>query len=69
MRSFSVRIETYGGVEISNACKDACALAKFADQTLEFTFNGVTCTAKPDSTPQEVAENWNKEFFKDSKHE
>ena len=67
MKSFSVRIETYGGVQISNACKDACALAKFADQTLEFTFNGVTCTAKPDSNPKDIAEKWHQDFCKNSK--
>lgn len=58
MSNFYLKLETYGGVEIDNCCKEACELATKLELTIDFEFNGVTCQAYPNTNWEDLSLNY-----------
>ena len=55
MKSFySINLDVQMGAVIGNVIEDAIAIAKFTNDTVSFTFNGVNLRVLPDSDPADI---------------
>lgn len=57
----TIQFEPLAGTHIGHACKEAVALAINKQAHVSFSFNGVSLTATPESTPHGLLKEWETE--------
>lgn len=58
MSHLYLRLESYGGTTIDDACKQAVEVAKRTGVHVWFTFNGVDVLARDDDSPEKISQAW-----------
>lgn len=64
MNSFQLKLEAFGGADISDCAREACRLAGRLGVVVMFDFNGVSCMACPGDDPTALANAFHKELAK-----
>lgn len=62
MKIITLKVEVLGGTNIHAACEQAVNIAKQNQVPVEFDFNDILLTAKPDSDPESIAKFFGEEY-------
>ena len=68
LRSITLKVDLFAGVDIRNASCDLCELANRVGVLVEAEFNGVKLWARPDDNPLKLAEAFHLELISGKTH-
>ena len=60
--TLQLKVEAFAGSDIDSVCEDAIRLADRLQIVVIFSFNGVTCMARPGDSAKELALVWRDEL-------